>query len=39
VAFLRSHVLLPGRPPVLLFGHSIGVAMALKVRPLLCGAV
>ncbi|GLI62525.1 hypothetical protein VaNZ11_005183 [Volvox africanus] len=30
VAFLREHVLLPGRPPVLLVGHSIGANMMIK---------
>lgn len=32
VAFLREHVLLPGRPPVVLLGHSIGAYMMVKVR-------
>ncbi|GLC55962.1 hypothetical protein PLESTB_001049500 [Pleodorina starrii] len=30
VSFLREHVLLPGKPPVLLLGHSIGAAMMIK---------
>ncbi|PNH00990.1 hypothetical protein TSOC_013145 [Tetrabaena socialis] len=30
VAFLREHVLLPGRPPVVLVGHSIGAAMMVQ---------
>ncbi|KAG2492005.1 hypothetical protein HYH03_009735 [Edaphochlamys debaryana] len=30
VAFLRGHVLGPGRPPAVLVGHSIGAYMALK---------
>ncbi len=32
VAFLKEHVLLPGRPPVVLIGHSIGAYMMVKVR-------
>lgn len=32
VSFLREHVLLPGRPPVVLVGHSIGAAMMIRVR-------
>ncbi len=30
VAFLQEHVLLPGRPPVVLVAHSIGAYMAAK---------
>ncbi|GIL62937.1 hypothetical protein Vafri_17149 [Volvox africanus] len=30
ISFLREHVLLPGRPPVLLVGHSIGANMMIK---------
>lgn len=30
VAFMREHVLLPGRPPCVLLGHSIGMYMAAK---------
>jgi hypothetical protein len=29
VAFLKEHVLLPGRPPVVLMAHSIGTYMML----------
>lgn len=28
--FLEEHVLIPGRPPLILMGHSIGAWMALK---------
>lgn len=29
VAYLRNHLMLPGRPPVVLLGHSIGTYIAL----------
>ena len=35
VDFLKEHVLLPGRPPVVLMGHSIGCFIALHAMPLL----
>ncbi|GIL69790.1 hypothetical protein Vretifemale_609 [Volvox reticuliferus] len=37
IAFLREHVLLPGRPPVLLVGHSIGAAMMIKSNSVCAG--
>lgn len=31
MAFMQEHILLPGKPPVVLIGHSIGATMAIKV--------